>query len=129
MKFKLSKSLWAAAVILVSIGCSTSSTGGVKGVVIDSHSGEPVKVSLELWQVEVGEDGQSASILPNLEREAVESNKSGEFRFNDVEPGHYMIFAETGFSLTALVFEERGNAVIEVKAGQVVDLGAVLVNK
>jgi len=129
LKFKLFKSLLLLAAILVLIGCSTPSTGSVKGIVINNKTGKPVEVSLELWAVEVGEDGQTASILPNLEREAVESNKSGEFMFNDVEPGHYMIFVETGMSLTALEVEERGNAlVIEVKAGEVVDLGEIQMN-
>jgi len=88
-----------------------------------------VITSVELWQVEIGEDGQTVEILPEIERVTIESDESGAFEFKDVEPGHYMIFTKVGFSLVPLEYEHKGTAAIEVKAGQVVDLGEIPVSK
>jgi len=129
MKHKLSLSLLIAVAILLLSGCSMSNAGTIKGILVDGTSGEPVSTSLELWRVEIGEDGQTVEILPEVERVTIESDESGAFKFKDVEPGHYMIFTKVGFSLMPLEYEHKGTAAIVVEAGQVVDLGEISMSK
>jgi hypothetical protein len=127
MRCRVATLLWMVPVVLVLTGCLMSDVGRVEGVLVDSVSEEPVRTSVELWRVEVSADGQTATFHSPVERVTAESNASGAFEFKNVEPGHYLLFVEVGVpsSLVALEDEHGEAPVIEVEAGQVVDLGEV----
>jgi hypothetical protein len=100
---------------------ATATTGQVKGVVI----GQVEKVNL--IPIELGEDG-TITYRAELLQERMMSRDvtAGDFLFEDVIPGQYMITANTGGGgISNFVNDQGAEVILEIEAGQVIDLGEV----
>jgi hypothetical protein len=109
----------------------TPTTGQVKGVLVNESTGQGITARVNLVPVEVGDDG-SITFSPELlkERSMSLDAADGVFLFDDVEPGHYLITANIGGGLPLDITDDQGTqVVIQVEAGQVVDLGEVSVER
>lgn len=110
----------------------TPTTGQVKGVLVNESTGQGITARVNLVPVEVGDDG-TITFSPELlkERSMSLDVTDGVFLFEDVEPGHYLITANIGGGGMPLDFvDDQGTqVVIQVEAGQVVDLGEISVGK
>ena len=131
--------------VVLSVGCAalelaepaatstpapTPTTGQVKGVLIDKSTGQGIKAQVNLIPVEVGDDGSIIYSVELLERTMSLDVADGVFLFEDVEPGHYLITANIGGGLPLDITDDQGAPiVIQVEAGQVIDLGEVSVER
>jgi hypothetical protein len=132
--------------VMLSVGCAalgpteptatstpapTPTTGQVKGVLVNRSTGQGVTARVNLIPVEVGDDG-SIIYSPELlkERSMSLDVADGVFLFEDVKPGHYLMTANIGGGLPLDVIDDQGGQiVIQVEAGQVVDLGEISVER
>ena len=106
-----------------------ATTGEVRGILVNS-GGSPVKASMPLTPVTVSSDGSFSMPFDALSTaEKGDSNSSGEFIFENLDPGHYILTAMVGSMGTGstLMDEQDKPVIIEVEAGQVIDLGEVAI--
>ena len=101
-------------------------TGQVKGVLVGKATRNPVKAPLTLIPVEMKSDG-SFTLPLNPGDLAIEGNSddSGAFLFEDLQPGHYAMSTMIGGLGAALKDQEGDLVIIQVEAGQIVDLGEI----
>ena len=101
-------------------------------MLVNESTGQGITARVNLVPVEVGDDG-TITFSPELlkERSMSLDVTDGVFLFEDVEPGHYLITANIGGGGMPLDFvDDQGTqVVIQVEAGQVVDLGEISVGK
>ena len=106
-------------------------TGKIVGALVDKSTQEPVasvKLRLVTYKGLNAEGKAEWYFGPN--DPWAESDASGDFSFSEVSPGEYSIWA----SFTPTVFPspltgEEGTIILEVIAGEVVDLGKILVEQ
>ena len=109
----------------------TPTTGQVKGALVDKSTGQEVAAKVNLVPVEVRDDGSIAYSTELLkERTMIVDAPSGVFLFEGAKPGHYLITVNIGGGLPRDLVDDQGAALlVQVEAGQVVDLGEVMVEK
>lgn len=108
----------------------------MKGILIDQDSQQPIgEVSAFLGGV-----NEQGGFSISEESPAVETNKAGEFTFEEVSPGKYVLISGTksperndqgkivvASRMTPLMRDDKDEVIIiEVAAGDVIDLGKVL---
>lgn len=113
---------------------STSSTGTIMGTIVSKSTEEPV-AGIRLQLAPYGgldSEGNKKWILrlghPSV---WIKPDTSGAFTFNEVIPGKYRVYSgQTGDIRPLALTDDEGEAiVIEVTAGQVVDLGRILMDR
>ena len=115
-------------VLLLTACTPTPTTGQVRGVIVESNSGEPISgMGLQLLIVEKTATGIKFGFGENNPH--IETDSSGAFVFKNVPPGSYGIGSYPEFLLPIMANGPDGvNPVIfVVSAGQVADLGTITI--
>ena len=111
------------AVMFLLAGCSRN--GRVTGVLVD-QDGQPVGAQMALFRATEGGESEGEGRLEVAHQASTDS--SGAFELEDVEPGNYVLGYLDRNGRVGFMMTDDGTAmfVIEVEAGQRVDLGQVL---
>ena len=112
--------------VLLTACTLTPTTGQVRGVIVESNSGEPISgMGLQLLIVEKTATGIKFGFGENNPH--IETDSSGAFVFKNVPPGSYGIgsYPEFLFPMWADGTDGVVPITFEVTAGQVTDLGTI----
>jgi hypothetical protein len=121
------------AMIWIGSGCgqvptaALTTTGQVRGVLVADETGEAVDATVNLLAVKVNENGTTDFVSGDYEKRSIleQGTTSGEFVFDEVQPGSYVMTAEIA-GQPQQINDAKGNLiVVMVEAGQAIDLGQV----
>lgn len=100
------------------------------GVLVDEDTEQPV-VGERLGLVIAEQTAGGVTLrFRGSDDPRAETDNSGLFRFEDVPPGKYTLVIFFGLGPPSVIGDDKGATILfEVMAGQVIDLGTVLVTE
>jgi hypothetical protein len=113
------------------IPAPTPTTGQVTGALVDASTAQAIAAKVNLVPVEVSDDGAITYSTELLKERSMSMDAaSGVFLFENVAPGHYVITVNIGGGMPLNLTDDQGaRIIVQVEAGQIIDLGEVPVKR